>query len=87
MISGDQCSNFLLRSHVGLKNNSEEALIAVADGGEDVWGGAGGVVGGAFPAEGVARPVLLAELGAVAEEFAAGFGGGGLFELLEEERG
>lgn len=30
--------------------------------------------------------MLLAELGAVAEEFAAGFGGGGLFELLEEER-
>ena len=29
----------------------------------------------------------LAELGAVAEEFAAGFGGGGLFELLEEKRG
>lgn len=30
--------------------------------------------------------MLFAELGAVAEEFAAGFGGGGLFELLEEER-
>lgn len=31
--------------------------------------------------------MLFAELDAVAEEFAAGFGGGGLFELLEEERG
>ena len=30
--------------------------------------------------------MLLAELSAVAEEFAAGLGGGGLFELLEEER-
>lgn len=73
-----------------LTNSATERLGLMTsglDGGDEVGGWGMRLCGRAFVAQGSARAMLFAEGLAIAEEFAAGLGGGGLFEELFEDGG